>query len=372
MQTPLSDSLLFLIGQFLDDGARTRDFARTTLRTWGPNLRAFVRWCAGETTGIPSVADFTLSNLKHYLTYLQTRPTQSGRAGLRPRTIHSHFSALRAFGRYLVDTKRRRTNPAADIPLPEFDEPEQKFLHEEEVRALLSACERLYPARRRLLATALVSVLFCTGLRRSEVADLRLADVHLGLTQDECYLVAEHAKGDKRHTAYLPPETVEALSAWLAEREKMGCKKTNQWLFAITRTRRFGDAWWRELREELKQIAGLTACDRFHPHACRRALATHLDDQGAPITQIQAALGHSRIETTVIYLEKSKRRRAKFAHLQGWKQAQAHASATEIAPGSAPTPPAAPPTPAEPPTPQHDTPPRKNATWRRQIERRNK
>ena len=132
---------------------------------------------------------------------MTTKPTKKGRVGLRPRTINSHFAALRALGRWLCDTKRAKTNPAADVTTPRLDESQQAILSEGEVNALLDACDRLYPHRYRLLATAVMSVFLCTGLRKEDVRGLRLRNVHFGPSQEDNYLVAEHSKGDKEFRA---------------------------------------------------------------------------------------------------------------------------------------------------------------------------
>ena len=89
------------------------------------------------------------------------------------------------------------------------------------MNALLDACDRLYLHRYRLLATAVMSVFLCTGLRKEDVRGLRLRNVHFGPSQEDNYLVAEHSKGDKEFRALMPPETVRALRDWLEERQQI-------------------------------------------------------------------------------------------------------------------------------------------------------
>ena len=327
MKHPVSNTLSCLVPRFLEEGTRDqkdRPYLPSTLRTWGPNLRAFLRWLEERVAGPPTLSHWTRPHLLAYKEFLDTKPTLPGKGkssgGLRPRTIHSHFAAMGAFERFCCDNKLLSAPVVASIPLPAFDEARQALLLEREVHAILEACDRLYPARHRLLATAVISVFFCTALRYEDVRSLRLRDVKIGATPDECFLIAEHSKGDKEHRAFLPPETVEAIAAWMRERETIRCAPENDWLWAITRTRRIGEGWWKELRAEIEHLSGLSFGDRFQAHAARRAAATHMEDEGMPISLIQEALGHENIETTIIYLNKSRRRRAENAHRQGWRK----------------------------------------------------
>ena len=92
----------------------------------------------------------------------------------------------------------------------------------------------------------------------------------------------------------------------------------HEWLWAYNAGRRVGDTSFRELLEEVKAAAGLQGHENIKTHSLRHFFATLLDSNGAPLKVIQAALGHSSAQTTLIYLhnsEKDLQRMASFASL---------------------------------------------------------
>lgn len=358
-----------LIYEFFLEASQNADYLPATIRTWQPNLHAFVRWIEAETRGQATLHDWTLSTLKLYLAYLKQKPqTKGARIGLRPRTIHSHFAALRAFERWCVDCKLlgpppdynphygKWIGPASAIELPVFDQAQRAILSPQEARAILQACAHLYPERHKRLATAVISVFFCTGLRYEDVLGLKLRNVHFGAAPADNYLIAEHSKGNQEFKIEIPPETVEAIAAWLTERKEMDCHNTNDWLFALTKTRRIGSVWWKAIRAEIQYRTGLNLGERFQAHAARRVFSVHCEDQGMPPSQIKDKLNHKTLSTTLLYLETARDSRVENVHLQGWNSSAAPPPLTPEQ--------SSPPAPDPPPTPP---PPdaRRNAVWRR-------
>ena len=343
MPLPLSnESLSCLIAAYLGEGAQTRELLPSTIRTWGPHLRSFLRWYETHYRRPPFLDDWHPMPIRLYSAWLQTKPNKNsvGKDGLRPRTVINHLAALHAVGKWLVANNYATYNPVEQVDRPRIDQAQRKFMEPEEVDALLAACERLYPPRHKKLVTAVVSVYLCTGMRYEDVRGLKMRNVLLSEVPNQSKLVAEHSKGDKEFVASLPDETVEALHIWLAERGTLGLNANNDWLWTITASRRIGDHWWKEVRQELQAIAGIDLEGRFQAHVCRRAFATHLEDQNTPLSQIQEALGHENPETTALYLSRSRNRKEKYVQRQGWKKQKIEPTA---APGAEPVvPPALP------------------------------
>ena len=152
---------------------------------------------------------------------------------------------------------------------------------------------------------AILAVLYSTGLRRSELLPLNMADY-----QDDTLTV--RGKGNKVRLAYLVGEAKTMLEAWLAVQGKAG-----EAVFVaigkgakITHNRLDG----RSLGVILRGRAVEAEIPSFSPHDIRRTTATHLLDRGIDIGTVQQMLGHKFIGTTLLYDrrgEKAKQRAAK-------------------------------------------------------------
>jgi integrase/recombinase XerD len=165
------------------------------------------------------------------------------------------------------------------------------------VEALLSAVQKAGEAEQARL-TALLELIYATGLRVSELVALPLA----AALRDSRVLVVR-GKGGKERMVPLSEPARAALTAYLPHRSAFLPRgvRVSPWLFPsrsaaghLTR-QRFG-----QLLKETARAAGLDAA-RLSPHVLRHAFATHLLDHGADLRSVQKMLGHADIATTQIY-----------------------------------------------------------------------
>jgi integrase/recombinase XerD len=171
------------------------------------------------------------------------------------------------------------------IPFPRRERKLPLILSRDEVKALLEAPSDL---RDR----AMLAILYGSGLRVSEVAHLKVADIDSGRN----VLWVRFGKGRKDRQALLPPKLRELLRCyWRSQRPA-------EWLFPGAR---------RGQPISVKTI--FTACRKaartagigksVHPHLFRHAFATHLLEAGVNLRTIQILLGHANLETTARYLQ---------------------------------------------------------------------
>lgn len=189
-----------------------------------------------------------------------------------------------------MKTLRRSWN-TADTPYPKRVKSLPKVLSREEVARLIDAA--VIPFHRVILMT-----LYATGIRRAELAHLRVNDIDTGRM-----VVRIRGKGLKDREVMLSPVLLEAL------RQHCQRHKPKEWLFP-GRTDHKGDfpinskVVWFACYEAAKR-AGLEG--KVHPHVLRHAFATHLLDADTDLRTIQVLLGHSNLEQTARYLHVSKR-----------------------------------------------------------------
>jgi site-specific recombinase XerD len=160
-----------------------------------------------------------------------------------------------------------------------------RFLSEAEVAAVLMAAE---DSPRDLM---LMKCMYFLGLRNSEAQKLRIEDID---TINRVIKVVQ-SKRNKDRMVPVPPGFVEDLKEWIGDRRE-------GYLFTGRSSGKLADRHIRRIVKHYARLAGVRKHEEVHPHTLRHSYATHLQDQGVPLNVIQQLLGHSRVETTTIYL----------------------------------------------------------------------
>jgi len=217
--------------------------------------------------------------------------------GMTASTAARRLSALRQFFKFLVQESIRKDDPAALLDAPKRARPLPKLLSEEDVDRLLTEARHLRddPAESVRL-TALLEVLYATGLRVSELVGLRWPP----FGDDNRFLVIR-GKGNKERLVPLSEPARQAIEAYAGWRSDFIEGKTSPWLFPsrgesghLTR-QRFG-----QLLKDLAVEANIDP-SKVSPHVLRHAFASHLLARGADLRAVQKMLGHADISTTQIY-----------------------------------------------------------------------
>ena len=205
--------------------------------------------------------------------------------GVSDSTLNQIRSNINAFYAWCVDDDYLERNPARKIGKIKAQAPERVPLTMIQLEMLRYAC-------RTPREKALIDFLYSSGCRLSEACDMLISDVNF---EDQTVIV-RHGKGDKRRTTYLNAEAVISLRTYLATRSD-DCPS----LFASDRkpTHSLSKS---AVEKIVRQIAERTSIDRrIHPHLFRHTVATSAIRSGMPIEQVQRFLGHSKIDTTLIY-----------------------------------------------------------------------
>ena len=290
------------IADYLNHIRHERNLAATTCLHYQCWLRAFTDWLAENGYPNAQLEDaFTLPVLRRYQYH-------KAKAGVRPRTVHSAFHALRGMGEFLVANGLIETNPTRLLTMPKKDAAVRLEVTDADVAALLEACERQRTTRQIALSRAVLSVLCYGGLRRSEACDLRLDDVNL----TEKSLLVRSGKGSKSRKVFLCTDAVNALREWLFAREQ---DAKGDWLFMYDRSRRLHHTGIASLVETLKATADLRDNEAVKPHGLRHWCATNLLRNGANLRDVQQFLGHTELTTTARYLHSSEEQLRNIAEL---------------------------------------------------------
>jgi integrase/recombinase XerC len=142
--------------------------------------------------------------------------------------------------------------------------------------------------------TAVLELLYATGIRVSELCGLDLVDI-----DESRRVVRVLGKGAKERSVPYGVPAERALRAWLARRDSVAVDATSSAVFVGRRGRRIDPRTARGIVYARTTLAG--GKDRVGPHGLRHSAATHLLEGGADLRTVQELLGHATLATTQIY-----------------------------------------------------------------------
>jgi integrase/recombinase XerD len=247
-----------------------------------------------------------LTNLARFAASRERALTALGRADLEafvrqlmgegrsPRSVARLVACVRGFYRFLSLHRHVRTNPADDLESPRAWRVLPKCLAIEDVDRLLTAPDHTTAAGLR--DRAMIELLYATGLRVSELINLRSSDLHL-----EAGYLATTGKGRKQRIVPFGDSAAGWVTKYIDEgRPALLRKRSTAKLFVNARggagLTRVG--FWKILKGYGRAI-GLAR--QVSPHILRHSFATHLLERGADLRAIQMMLGHADLSTTQIY-----------------------------------------------------------------------
>jgi integrase/recombinase XerD len=285
------------IDRFLDAVWMERGLSPNTLAAYRADLSALERWLEDREVDLPHAQRGDI------LSFMASRV----QAGARPRSTARQLSSFRRFYRYMVREGSLREDPTSQIAMPKVGRSLPKSLMEEEVEALLAAPAVGDPLGHR--DRTMLEVLYATGLRVSELVNLKIGQVNLN--QGVIRIVG---KGDRERLIPLGEEAVQWVQQFLqGPRVEILLERQTDYLFPTRRGDRMTrQAFW----HIIKRYARKSGIDKeLSPHTLRHAFATHLLNHGADLRVVQMLLGHSDLSTTQIYTHVA-RERLKDLHSQ--------------------------------------------------------
>ena len=285
-----------------------RNASAHTIRSYGTDLDAYLRWCSSK--GVKPLKPNRRA-LRAYLGYLSA-------AGYERTTINRHLSAIRGLFGWLVVAGLAEDDPTTTLNgLKKHKRLPHKIPPSEMARMLAVHGERVIGGGKReqsitdMRDQAVLELLYASGCRVSEASGMLIRD--LDLVQHQARVLG---KGSKERIVPLHDISVASIRRYLEQARPQLSSGVNagDWLFLSTRGNRFSeDAIRRMLRETLKE-AGIASV--YTPHDIRHTFASDLLEGGADLRSVQELLGHASPSTTQIY-----------THLSPSYLKQAHATA---------------------------------------------
>jgi len=280
--TPEADRLLERFDNYL---LVERSVAKVSSECYRADVRQFL-------SSLPAAAQNPGRVTRRDLhTYAQSLSTQ----GLASTSVARKLTSIRLFYRFLVSELKLEANPADDLDLPKQRRRLPGVLTQDEVKRLIdagaSAPNRFWALRSR----AMLETLYGSGLRISELLNLRATDVALN---DRFVRVL--GKRSKERVVPLGQYAVDAIRDYLnAARPHYSGRKTSPYVFLNHHGGRLSRMGFLKILRQCVALAGIRR--RVTPHTLRHSFATHLLEGGADLRSVQEMLGHASITTTQIY-----------------------------------------------------------------------
>ncbi len=219
------------------------------------------------------------------------------RQKLDSRSVARHQVTLRNFFRFALTEGLIETDPTLNLESPKVRRSLPGFLRLEEVDKLLEQPDLRTPLGMR--DKAILEVLYSTGLRVTELVNLRVGDLEMRMGCVRCI-----GKGDKERLVPIGRKALAAVEQYLTESRPVLLRARRQepgmpYLFVNRLGNKLSRVGIWKILAGYGKRAGLRA--KLTPHKLRHSFATHLLERGADLRSVQLMLGHADISTTQIY-----------------------------------------------------------------------
>ena len=236
-------------------------------------------------------------NVRKYRLWLNRYVPAGTKMRLSVMTQSYHLIALRGFLRYLARRGIESLDPSL-VDLPKAARKQVTFLHYDEIEELLDSVDVTTEVGMR--DRAIIELLFCTGLRVSELVGLNRD--HINLERRE-FMV--RGKGSKDRPIFVSKSGAERVQEYLSERKDslvplfISYSRNGNEANTSGDFRRLTARSIQRMVQRHARLAGITK--QVSPHTMRHSFATDLLMNGADIRSVQGMLGHASISTTQVY-----------------------------------------------------------------------
>jgi integrase/recombinase XerD len=280
MATAYPDMLTLYCRRFIDYIGLEKGLAENTRLAYQNDIKLFIRYLTSR-----NVTRWESVTAGMIVDFLQQRREKGNVSS----TVIRELIAVRMLFRFLVDEHVISSDPATRVESPKLWKLLPGVLSEEEMRLLLDAPD--VSCKTGLRDKAMLELLYASGLRASEIVNLKIHEVDLNAGFLRCT-----GKGGKERIVPVGSHAIAAIDTYLDSRTDFA---GSEYLFVSNRGKPMSRVnFWKRI-QHYARAAGLAK--RAYPHLVRHSFATHLLSHGADLRVVQEMLGHTDISTTQIY-----------------------------------------------------------------------
>lgn len=279
------------IKEFLDYLSIERGLSTNTLESYGRDLGKYAAYFKKQ--GVENPDGIKRQDIQNFLMTLKDNK-------LNASSIARNLVAIKVFHRYLTTQRYVKEDVTSVLETPKLWKTLPDVLDLSEVEAILEKPNTL--KKQGLRDRAALELMYATGMRVSELVNLKISDLHLDVGFVRCI-----GKGQKERIIPVGRKAREALQKYLAKARPKFLKKSESNALFLTRLGKpmSRQAFWLVIKRYVREAR---IKKRVTPHTFRHSFATHLLQRGADLRVVQELLGHTNISTTQIYTHIDKER----------------------------------------------------------------
>ena len=284
---PLNAETLSLINGFLSYLTVERGLSKNTVQSYYLDLKGFLGYLEnGQASRVKGPVFFARQDIVNYMGRLKDNKYSAS-------SVCRFISSVKGFCRFLIIEKLIAEDPSENLKMPKQWERLPKAFSIEDIKKLLSHEPATMSRRLFIRDSAMLELLYSSGLRVSEVVSIKINDLNF-----EGGFLRVMGKGSKERVVPMNRRAVEKIKRYTRDlRPDLLKNKQSPYLFLTGRgTPMTRQRFWQALKK-----FGIAAGVKLSPHSVRHSFATHLLEGGADLRSVQKMLGHADISTTQIY-----------------------------------------------------------------------
>lgn len=264
-------------------------FSAHTITAYRKDLQQFRNYLM-ENLGIEDMGEVKHSHIRSFMVSLITEGRQS-------RTVNRKLSTIKAYCRFLLRQGDLKDDPTLKVSAPKLPKRLPGAVRKEALEVLFSQVtfQEDYEGRRDRLV---LELLYATGMRRSELLELRLSDFNWAQQQ-----ILIRGKGGKERLVPVGRSLLQEVEQFMKLRSELQNAEQHDVLLLTAK----GKPMYPKLIYNIvrKYLSVVSPDERLGPHSLRHSFATHLSENGAELNAIKALLGHSSLASTQVYTHNS-------------------------------------------------------------------
>lgn len=286
---PISATAHSLVRPFLDYLKYEKRYSAHTLIAYTHDLSDFMDFLQDH-FGETELSSISHTYIRSWLAFLKDRDISS-------RSVNRKISTLKSFFKYYLRTGQISSTPMAKVISPKASKRLPVYIKETDTRQLEEAVRHSTEDWKSLNTRMLITLLYHTGMRVSEVIGLKEKQVDFS----QCQLKVL-GKGNKERIIPVGAGLLELVREYQQQKKRDFAEPGDTLLVTEKGKKMYPRYAWLLVN----QVLGATSTlDKKSPHVLRHTFATHLLNQGADLNAVKELLGHSSLASTQVYTHNS-------------------------------------------------------------------
>jgi integrase/recombinase XerC len=285
----MPESIQRNVRSFLDYLKFEKRYSAHTFTSYQNDLTVFFEFIHTR-FGVVRLQEITYNLIRSWLADLKSKR-------ITPKSINRKISALRSFFKYQLKTGNIETTPMANVITPKSGKRLPVFVKENDTKELIESLSQSTEDWKTLNAKMLINLFYNTGMRLSELINLKEKQLDFGRSQ-----IKVLGKGNKERIIPVSKELIKSIEDYKRLKKKE-FEKTEDSLLVTEKGRKMYPKYAYLIVN--KQLGEAGSLDKRSPHVLRHTFATHLMNGGADLNAVKELLGHSSLASTQVYTHNS-------------------------------------------------------------------